>query len=70
MLSISLRKTASLLSAALFFTATQVAADSSLHSKTAAQTAPPLLEYSSIIHPVIARNGMVASQEALASQVG
>jgi len=33
-------------------------------------SAPPLLEYSSIVHPTIAKNGMVSSQERIASQVG
>lgn len=35
-----------------------------------AQSGPPLLDYDSIHHPVIARNGMVVSQEVVASQVG
>ncbi|MCL1076815.1 gamma-glutamyltransferase [Parashewanella spongiae] len=69
-ISTKFKKTASLLAAVFFLTAGQVAADSKVLAKPATQSAPPLLEYSSIVHPVIARNGMVASQEVLASQVG
>ena len=36
-----------------------------------AQTkAPPILDYNSRFHPVIGSNGIVASQEARASEVG
>ncbi|MGB0895570.1 MAG: gamma-glutamyltransferase, partial [Parashewanella sp.] len=60
------------MSAVFFVAATQAAADINNNHQVpqTAQTAPPLLEYSSIVHPVIARNGMVASQEQLASQIG
>jgi hypothetical protein len=34
-----------------------------------AQT-PPVIDYESRFHPVIARNGMVSSQERMASEVG
>ena len=39
-------------------------------SATAQQSAPPLLEFTSITHPVTAKNGMVSSQVTLASQIG
>ncbi len=63
------------MSAVFFIITGQVAASSvtksnTFEKSTPIQTAPPLLEYSSIVHPVIARNGMVASQEILASQIG
>ncbi len=69
-----LKKAAWFLSAVFFISAAN-AAGSAARSKVAlnpaqTRTAPPLLEYGSIVHPVIARNGMVVSQERLASRIG